>query len=102
MDSDIAARYRAHANAFEQKVAATGPDQWDNQSPCADWTARDVVGHIVVMHAAMLQPVGRSLSPAPSVEQNPLAAFTAARADVELCCPTRTSETGRSQLRADR
>ena len=83
MDSDIAGRYRAHADAFQQKVAATGPDRWGNQSPCAEWTARDVVGHVVVMHAAMLQPVGRTLSPAPSVQQDPLAAFTAARADVE-------------------
>ena len=83
MDSSIADRYRAHADAFQRKVAATRPDQWDNQSPCDEWTARDVVGHIVVMHAAMLQPVGRTLSPAPPVQQDPLAAFNSARADVE-------------------
>jgi uncharacterized protein (TIGR03086 family) len=31
----------------------------------------------------MLRPLGRELSPAPSVEDDPLAAFKAARADVE-------------------
>lgn len=80
---DIAERYRAHADIFQRKVADTRPDQWANQSPCADWTARDVVGHIVVMHAAMLSPVGRTLSPAPTVQDDPLAAFISARADVE-------------------
>ena len=75
-------RYRARADAFERKVAAVRPHQWSNQSPCADWKARDVVGHIVDMHGVMLAPLGRGLSPAPSVAENPLAAFVAARADV--------------------
>jgi len=81
--NDIADRYRAHADAFERKVAGTHPDQWSNQSPCAEWTARDVVGHIIGMHGAMLSPLDRTLSPAPSVQDDPFAAFTAARADVE-------------------
>jgi uncharacterized protein (TIGR03086 family) len=81
--SIVADRYRVRADAFERKVAATRPEQWANQSPCTDWTARDVVGHIVDMHAAMLSPLGRTLSPAPTVAEDPLAAFRAARADVE-------------------
>ena len=59
------------------------PDQWSNQSPCDDWLALDVVRHIVVMHAAMLRPIGRELSPAPPLEDDPLQAFFAARADIE-------------------
>jgi len=59
------------------------PEQWSKQSPCEDWKALDVVRHVVDMHAAMLQPLGRALSPAPTVDEDPLAAFTAARADVE-------------------
>lgn len=79
----IVDRYRKRAEIFEAKVAAVAPDDWSNQSPCADWTARDVVGHIVVMHDVMLQRVNRSLSAAPSVADDPRAAFRAARADVE-------------------
>lgn len=79
----IADRYRKDAGYFECKIAATHPDQWSNRSPCEAWNARDVVDHIVVMHGVMLQPVGRGLSPAPSVQDDPLAAFQAARADVE-------------------
>ncbi|MDP9868005.1 MULTISPECIES: TIGR03086 family metal-binding protein [Streptosporangium] len=81
--SEIAARYRTRADIFAAKVAAVRPDQWSNPSPCTEWTARDVVGHIVEMHGAMLYPLGRSLSPARTVEEDPLAAFASARADVE-------------------
>ena len=78
-----AGRYRLRADAFEAKVAAVRPEQWSSQSPCADWTARDVVRHIVMMHGVMFRPLGRELSPAPAVDDDPLGAFTAARADVE-------------------
>jgi uncharacterized protein (TIGR03086 family) len=79
----IAGRYRARADAFERKVAAVRPDQWDNPSPCTAWTARDVVGHIVEMHGVIFRPLHRTLSPAPSLSDDPLGAFKAARADVE-------------------
>ena len=79
----IAGRYRRRADAFERLVAAVRPDQWENPSPCAAWTARDVVGHIVDMHGVMLRPLDRSLSPAPALADDPLAAFKAARADVQ-------------------
>jgi len=80
---EIRARYRARADRFERLVAAVRPDQWSNQSPCEDWKARDVVRHIVDMHGVTLRPLGRPLSPAPSVDDDPLGAFRAARADIE-------------------
>ena len=58
-DSDSEAvreRYRRRADAFEARIAAVDEDRWDWQSPCDDWAARDVVGHIVMMHGAMLAP----------------------------------------------
>jgi uncharacterized protein (TIGR03086 family) len=79
----VADRYRRHADAFERIVAAARPDQWSSQSPCKDWNARDVVGHIVDMHGYMLRPLDRRLGPAPSVQDDPLGAFRSARADVE-------------------
>jgi uncharacterized protein (TIGR03086 family) len=79
----IADRYRRRADDFERKVAAVAPEQWSNASPCAAWSARDVVDHIVSMHGYMLRPVGRALAPAPSVADDPLGAFRAARAEVE-------------------
>ncbi|MFF3404259.1 TIGR03086 family metal-binding protein [Streptomyces sp. NPDC002659] len=79
----IADRYRRHADAFERKVAAVESGQWESPSPCEDWTARDVVSHIIDMHGVMLRPLGRSLSPAPRLEDDPLGAFSSARADIQ-------------------
>ncbi|SER05568.1 TIGR03086 family protein [Lentzea xinjiangensis] len=50
----IADRYRARADAFEAKVSNVPEDQWDNPSPCAKWTAREVVDHVIDMHGVML------------------------------------------------
>ncbi|MFI5692195.1 TIGR03086 family metal-binding protein [Kribbella sp. NPDC051586] len=76
---EIAERYRRRADAFERKVAAVAPDQWASQSPCAKWTARDVVEHVVTMHGVMLTPVARRLERS----DDPLIAFQEARAAVE-------------------
>ncbi|MGH9262155.1 MAG: TIGR03086 family metal-binding protein [Acidimicrobiales bacterium] len=81
--SEISDRYRRCADAFERKVANVAPDHWSDQSPCEDWKARDVVGHIIMMHGAMLGPLDRQLSPAPSLDDDPLGAFRSARADIE-------------------
>jgi uncharacterized protein (TIGR03086 family) len=81
--SEIAERYRTRADAFERKVAAVAPEHWSNQSPCEDWKARDVVSHIIDMHGVMLRPLGRQLSQAPSIGNDPLGAYRSARADVE-------------------
>jgi uncharacterized protein (TIGR03086 family) len=79
----ITDRYRTLADAFEAKVAAVPPDAWSNPSPCAEWNARQLVSHVIDVHGMMLKPLDRSLSEAPSADDDPLGAFRAARADVE-------------------
>ncbi len=79
---EIAERYRRRADAYEATVAAVDDGDWGRPSPCAEWDARDVVRHIVDMHHVMLRPYGRQPTPA-DVDADPLAAFRAARADVE-------------------
>ena len=81
--SEIADRYRRRADRFEATVAAAKPERWDDPSPCDEWTARGVVGHIIDMHGVMLRPLDRELSPAPSLDVDPLGAFRSARADIE-------------------
>lgn len=80
--NDTAVRFHRLSDAFEQTVASVGPDDWDRPSPCPEWTARDVVKHVVDVHGMMLKPLQRTLSDAPSVADDPLAAFRAASADV--------------------
>jgi uncharacterized protein (TIGR03086 family) len=81
--TDVADRYRTLADAFEDRVRAVDPDRWANQSPCDEWTARQLVGHVVGVHGMMLGWIGRSLSPAPSADEDPLAAFQSARGDMQ-------------------
>jgi uncharacterized protein (TIGR03086 family) len=80
---EVLDRYRVRADAFERKVAAVQPEQWSSASPCEDWDARGVVGHIIDMHGVMLRSLDRQLSPTSSVEDDPLGAFRSARADIE-------------------
>jgi uncharacterized protein (TIGR03086 family) len=95
--AEIAQRYRRRADLFDATVAAVGPDDWGRPSPCAEWDARDVVRHVVDMHHVMLRPYGRSTPEATTVDDDPLAAFRAARAEVEAIVDdrelaTRTTE----------
>lgn len=72
----ISARYRARADAFETKIANVRADQWDNPSPCAKWTARGVVDHVIDMHGVMLgQQIPRT--------DDPLTDFREARRQVQ-------------------
>lgn len=80
---DIAGRYRRRADDFERTIRAVRPEQWGNQSPCARWTARDVVDHVVAMHRHVLTGAGRPATDAPTVADDPLGAFRAVRRDVD-------------------
>jgi uncharacterized protein (TIGR03086 family) len=74
--TSISDRYRARADAFEAKIARVRSDQWDNQSPCAKWTALEVVDHIIEMHGVML---GRQIART----EDPLTDFREARRQVQ-------------------
>ncbi len=76
--SDIADRYRRLAAAFTEKVAAVPPDRWAEQSPCEDWTALDVVRHVVETQGLFLGFVGRDMPDLPPVDERPLDAWQAA------------------------
>ena len=80
--NETAERISRLSDRFESLIANVEPGDWANQSPCEEWTARDVVRHVVDVHQMMLRPLDRTLGPAPSVDDDPLGAFRAARADV--------------------
>src|SRR5262245_12513367 len=44
--SEISERYRKLSQAFADTVADVPDDRWESQSPCEEWTARDVVRHV--------------------------------------------------------
>lgn len=78
-----AERFRRLAAAFADKIAAVRPERWHLPSPCEGWTARDVVRHVVDTQGLFLGLVGRELGPVPSVDDDPLAAWNAARQVVQ-------------------
>lgn len=45
--SEVIERYRGLAEQFGARVEATPDDKWSAPAPCDEWTARDVVAHIV-------------------------------------------------------
>lgn len=81
-ETGAAARYRRRADVFQRLVEGVRPEQWDGPSPCAGWRVRDVLRHIVDMHGVLLGSAGRELTPAPGVDEDPVAAFRSARADI--------------------
>jgi uncharacterized protein (TIGR03086 family) len=81
--SEISERYARLADAFAAKIAAVPGDRWDSQSPCQEWKARDVVGHVVATQGMFLGFVGQELGDIPSADDDPLGAWNAARARVQ-------------------
>jgi uncharacterized protein (TIGR03086 family) len=81
--SEISERYQRLGDAFAEKIAAVPADQWTNPSPCQDWTAKDVVAHVVQTQGMFLGFVGKELGAIPSAEDDPAGAWDAARAKVQ-------------------
>ena len=74
--------HRETAAEFARKVAGT--EDWEAVSPVAGWTARDVVRHLVTWLPGFLE--GGSdvrLSPVPSVDDDPAAAWSSHVAQVQ-------------------
>jgi uncharacterized protein (TIGR03086 family) len=77
--SAISDRYRRLADEFGRRVAAVRADRWDNVSPCAEWTARDVLRHVVDTERSMPDRVGLTVPDGPSVDEDPLGAWATVR-----------------------
>lgn len=45
-DRQLIDRHSAALDLFTDRVHAIGADQWDAPTPCADWSVRDLVGHL--------------------------------------------------------
>jgi uncharacterized protein (TIGR03086 family) len=78
--TEISDRYRRLAAEFTRRVDAVNEDDWDNQSPCSDWTARGVVGHVVDTESKLPTWAGKdALSLQHSADDDPKAAWVEVR-----------------------
>ena len=81
--SEISDRYRHLSDAFAATVAGVPDDRWTSPSPCDDWTARDVVDHVVGTQGMFLGFIGEEPAEIPAVDDDPGAAWDAARSQLQ-------------------
>jgi uncharacterized protein (TIGR03086 family) len=82
--SEISDRYRRLSVAMADRIAAVPDDAWSNPTPCADWSARDLVRHLVETPAMFFGFVDRPApSDGPSVDEDPAGAFDHVRQAVQ-------------------
>jgi uncharacterized protein (TIGR03086 family) len=73
--SEIADRYGRIADGFTARLAAVPPGAWSSPSPCSDWTARDVVAHLIEVTRGMVTRLtGGDPSP-PDTDEDLVAAW---------------------------
>jgi uncharacterized protein (TIGR03086 family) len=72
------------ADGFLRIARQARPEQWDAPSPVDGWTARDVVRHLVDWFPGFLSAgAGIDLPDVPSVDDDPVAAWTARATDIQ-------------------
>lgn len=92
LPTDPAGRHRAIADTFTERVA--GVSDWDAPAPVEGWVARDVVRHLVEWFPAFLKGgAGITLPAIPSVDDDPVGAWTAHAAAVQALLDDAETET---------
>lgn len=81
--TDVQDRYRQVSNGFDAAVRATSPDQWEAQSPCELWRARDVVGHVVAGHRGVIAAVRGGESAPLGADEDPKRAWEGASRGID-------------------
>jgi uncharacterized protein (TIGR03086 family) len=79
--SEVAGRYARVADGFEARLARIPDDAWSAPTPCADWSVRDLVGHVISVHRHVIGGMVGDLA-APATDADLMAAWRAATADV--------------------
>ncbi|NLD78401.1 MAG: TIGR03086 family protein [Acidimicrobiales bacterium] len=83
MTETIADRYRRLAGLMANTVAAVDPHRWNDASPCLDWSALDVLRHVIETQGLVAGFVGRELAPGPIVGGDPLGAWISASDQIQ-------------------
>jgi uncharacterized protein (TIGR03086 family) len=73
--TDIASSYEAADRPLTAVLDAVPADRWTAPSPCAEWSARDVVRHVVETQREFLTARGVDLGRQPDVDADPAGAW---------------------------
>jgi uncharacterized protein (TIGR03086 family) len=79
----ISDRYRRLSDDMTKKIDQVPPDKWSAPTPCPDWTATDLVRHLVEAPGLFFGMAGLEAPKVPPVEDDPAAAFAAVREAVQ-------------------
>ena len=71
-----AERFRRVAGRFTDRAAEVSPEAWNNPAPCAGWTARDIVGHMVGWVPSVIGKAGIDFPAGPPIDTDPYGAWT--------------------------
>jgi uncharacterized protein (TIGR03086 family) len=74
--SDVQESYHVISSGFDAAVQAVAPDQWAAQTPCADWTARQIVAHVVENHRGVAAAVRGGESVPLGADEDPKQAWS--------------------------
>ncbi|MFC7490842.1 MULTISPECIES: TIGR03086 family metal-binding protein [unclassified Knoellia] len=92
LPTDPAGRHRAIADTFTERVR--GVSDWDAPAPVEGWAARDVVRHLVEWFPGFLEGgAGITLPAVPSVDDDPVGAWTAHADNVQALLDDPATET---------
>jgi uncharacterized protein (TIGR03086 family) len=72
-------RFELVVAGFDRRVRAVPAGNWDAQSPCDEWKARDVVAHVVGNYRSMAAQAAGGESEAMGADEDPVQAWTDAR-----------------------
>ena len=76
--TDVQESYRLVSSGFDAAVRGVAPDQWEAQSPCEQWTARDVLAHVVENHRGVIASIRGGESEPLGADEDPRQAWESA------------------------
>ena len=83
--SDVHESYGIVSRGFDARVRAVTPSQWEAETPCQGWTARDLLTHVVQNHRGVIASVrGGDSRPLGAVEDPKQAWEDASLAIIEI------------------
>jgi uncharacterized protein (TIGR03086 family) len=93
--SEISDRYARVAHGFATRLQRCPPNKLDAPSPCDEWTARDLISHVVHVQRRVLAALDSSDAQKPAADEDLVVAFRDASAGVNaaLTDPTRATKT---------
>lgn len=81
--TEIQDTYRRVSSGFSAAVGAVTPNEWEAQSPCEKWKARDVVAHVIAGHRGVIAGLTGGESTPLGADEDPKEAWGEARSAMD-------------------